>query len=120
MESSSTSSAEFGPQPEGFEGIDYPASVAPLRSIGPDKDIINLVDEPSDDTGDDLNEEADAKVEEEEIEDREETPVASSSRAEGTGNVGESSSKLPKRKRKIVALDPDEIPIRTGRDPCPY
>ncbi|KAI8572479.1 hypothetical protein RHMOL_Rhmol01G0202300 [Rhododendron molle] len=112
------------PLPKAFEGVFIPTNVTLLRSIGPD--IINLDDEPSDKAAEDPDEEADAEGEDEEVIEEEakdeETPVVSSSRAEGeTGIADASSSQAPKKKkRKIVALDPDEIPVRTGRDPCPY
>lgn len=99
--------------------------MVPLRSIGPESDIININDEPSDKGGKNPNEE---EEEEENAEDGadegqsgRDTLAASSSRTEGEiGGLGESFSQVPKKKKKIVALDPDEIPDRMGKDPCPY
>lgn len=51
----------------------------------------------------------------------EEAPAALTSWAEGDiGAVGESSSLPPRKKKRIIALDPNEIPNRTRTDPCPY
>ncbi|KAI8568183.1 hypothetical protein RHMOL_Rhmol02G0177800 [Rhododendron molle] len=39
---------------------------------------------------------------------------------EETWAVGESSSQAPRKRRRIIPLDPDVIPDRTGKDPYPY
>lgn len=104
---------------EGVEGVDFPADAIPLRSKGPEMDVINIDDESSDmeaaRSNDDEEEEEgdDAEREEEE-------PVASTSQVEGASEVDESSKPKAKPKRKIIQLDPDIIPDRTGKEPCPY
>ncbi|KAI8547266.1 hypothetical protein RHMOL_Rhmol07G0181300 [Rhododendron molle] len=119
-----------GQVPEGIDGVNYPAQVIPIRSIGLEKDVINL-DEGLSDKGEggpieENGEDAEAEVgaERGESERRamdEKTPTASTSWVEGeTGPIGESSFQAPKQKKKIISVDPDEIPDRTGKDPCPY
>lgn len=123
---------------EGVEGIDFPALAIPLRSIGPDLNIINIDDDLSEKTNkelingedgeddggeDDEDEDETAEMETIEIETvNEETPVASSSRVyEGTWAGAESAAPLQKKKiKKIIPMDPDEIPDRSGKEPCPY
>lgn len=96
----------------GIEGVDFPAQVTPLWSLGPEKDVINIDDKPSD-QGEDNPDEEDEGVEAEGGDEKgfsgekamdEENPAISTSHPEGrVETMGESSSQPPKKpKRKIV------------------
>lgn len=113
---------------ERVEEIDFPSSTIPLRSIGPDPNIISIDDDPSEAVNEEPIEKeggeddggADEEAETKAID--EETLAPSSSRAhEETGAEAESAAPFQKRKRrKIIPMDPDEIPDHSGKEPCPY
>lgn len=94
--------------------------------MGPDSDVINLEDDPSEKEIDNSTKEGDDEEEgaEEEESERDtakrEAPTVSSSRVEGEGGAAGPSSQKSRKKRRIIPLDLDVIPNRAGKDPCPY
>lgn len=114
---------------EGVEGVDFPADAIPLRSIGPEKTVIDVDDDSSDNEGNSPDEEDEdndpegGEYAEEQGGDgeTEEDATVSSSRHVGDTGEGEASLQPKKRPRKkITPLDPDLIPNRMGKEPCPY
>lgn len=121
------------PDPDDESWLEMPLNIPPLQSIGPDPELIEIEDDSSGKASDTRRESGDVAetLREEEEEEEGEELAANEDVAEGE-TIGASSSQTqaeqgaeissnpPRKRRKIVPVDPDLIPDRFRKEPCPY